>query len=89
MNKVDKPIIRLFNITKFEEHLRDVMLISGVEILEGENWWEAYVVEPNPILLLQEMIYFHSNPESPGYNDCDEEICYWCAQAEKIIKDQK
>ena len=41
---MDKPLIKLFNITEFEKHLRDVMLISGVEILEGENWWEAYVV---------------------------------------------
>jgi hypothetical protein len=37
---------------------------------------------------LQEIVNAHSDPDDPGYNECDKpgEQCMWCEEAVAIIK---
>ena len=40
------------------------------------------------IELLQEVIDDHSDPDEPGYNECEKpgEMCQWCEEAKYAIK---
>lgn len=35
--------------------------------------------------LLREVMSWHADKDSRDYNDCDQEKCLWCEQAQKLI----
>jgi hypothetical protein len=35
--------------------------------------------------LLKEVMEWHSDMESPDYNECDKEPCHWCTNAKLIV----
>lgn len=35
--------------------------------------------------LLREVMSWHADKESRDYNDCDQEKCLWCEQAQELI----
>ena len=35
--------------------------------------------------LLREVVWLHSDPDSPEYNECDKAECNWCERAKKLF----
>lgn len=44
------------------------------------------MIDETTVELLTEMVEWHSDPDSPAYNDCDLDLCDWCGRAKVIIK---
>ena len=38
------------------------------------------------IELLEDVIDIHSDPKEYGYNQCDDDACFWCEQAKEWIR---
>ena len=36
--------------------------------------------------LLLDVLWQHSDPRGPFYNDCDEGLCLWCETALKVLR---
>ena len=35
--------------------------------------------------LIREVMGWHCDPDSPEYNECEREPCYWCEQAARVL----
>lgn len=39
--------------------------------------------------LLEEVVSAHRDIESPDYNECEKDMCQWCEDANKVLKEIK
>ena len=54
----------------------DDTLIRAVRVLLNNQKWQW---------CLSEVLQWHSDPESPDYNECEKHPCHWCSVALELV----